>query len=312
MTSVSRKILDLVFELRNLTDSPATSVEAAEQEARQLAKIEAFVASGQPIHMILPAFPAKSPNPNKTVTHKPDYGEVLALERLNLLCARIASLHPAGAELTICSDGRVFSDVVHVADCAVDAYGLGIRRIIEERGLRHLSTYSLDDVFTTAGHDEMRQRLVSDFAESLEQVRARVKEDADHRQLFNGIHRFMFEDQMALQPERSKNWVREHAKGLAYEVIQRSNAWSRLVESKFPKALRLSIHPQPAHSAKIGVRLLPSSDRWRTPWHSVVVYDGKSFSLAPRAQAEAAGGVLTRAHGEYSYFVMPNHSEVAS
>ncbi|MNL31172.1 Pyoverdine/dityrosine biosynthesis protein [compost metagenome] len=199
--------------------------------------------------------------------------------------------------------------MVQVSDGSVDVYGREIRRIIDDLKLDNLKTFSLDDVFSAHNYNLMRDRLVAEFAESTDSLRARVKADDDAKLLFNGIHRFMFEDQSALFPEKTKNSLREHSKVLAYEVIRRSNAWSRLVENKFPEALRLSIHPQSVHSTKIGVRLMPSNDLWRTPWHSVTVFDGHDYFLTPREQAEAAGGVLSYADDKYPYYVL---STVAS
>ena len=312
-TTLSSQILDLVFEIRNLSEAltPTADDQHADQKNRdhQVAKIEAFIAKALPVHLILPAFPAKSPNPRKTVTNRPDYGEVLALTKLNKLCDRIAQIYSPWAYLTICSDGRVFSDVVQVSDGSVDVYGREIRGIIDDLKLDNLKTFSLDDVFSAHNYNLMRDRLVAEFAETTDSLRARVKADDDAKLLFNGIHRFMFEDQSALFPEKTKNSLREHSKVLAYEVIRRSNAWSRLVENKFPEALRLSIHPQSVHSTKIGVRLMPSNDRWRTPWHSVTVFDGHDYFLTPREQAEAAGGILSYADDKYPYYIL---STVAS
>lgn len=314
--SLSSQILDLVFEIRNLVRSTPDAEQEATLESKnrkfQLAKVEAFIAAGKPIHMILPAFPAKSPNPRKTVTSRPDYGEVLALKRLNDLCEGISAIYSPGACMTICSDGRVFSDVVQVTDTAVDIYGSEIKSIIAEHDLPNLDTFSLDDVFSSSDYDLMRTQLFAEFAEDVETLRARVKTDSDAKSMFNGIHRFMFEDQLALHPEKSKNGLKEFSKALAYEVIRRSNAWSRLVEKKFPESLRLSIHPQSATSPKIGVRLMPSNDVWRTPWHSVTVYNGKDYFLAPREEAEAAGGILTYANDKYPYYVLSQTTAAVS
>lgn len=309
--SLSEQILNLVFEIRNIIALPTEMDFRAEIQKttfQQLQKIDSFIHAGQPIHMILPAFPAKSPNPKKTVTHRPDYGEVLALKKLQHLCERIQKIYPLGAHITICSDGRVFSDVVEVSDGAVDVYGREIKEILKDHDLNHLSTFSLDDVFSSHNYDLMRQRLTAEFAEPVTDIRQRTQKDPEARSMFNGIHRFMFEDQTALYPEKSRTALREHAKDLAYEVIRRSNAWSRLVERKFSSSLRLSIHPQPLHSMKIGIRLLPSSDLWRTPWHSVTVFDGHDYYLAPRSQVEAAGGILTYAADKYPYYLLP-HSQ---
>jgi pyoverdine/dityrosine biosynthesis protein Dit1 len=255
---------------------------------------------------VLPAFPAKSPNPGKTLGSLPDYGEVLALRRLDETCARITQLYPPGACLTICSDGRVFSDLVLVSDRAVDEYGRGVAAIIADYGLKHLRTYSLDDAFTDhPSHDEMRRRLVQEHAESLAQLRDRIKQDAEALALFNGIHRFLFEDWQAVRPEAapSRTKMRLLTREVAQAVIRRSNAWSRLVEQRFPDGIRLSIHPQPLQSRKIGVRLLPSPDRWRTPWHAVTLFDGQAFSLVPRTTAEGLGAAISYADGKYPYYV---------
>ncbi len=308
--TISNSVLKLVYEMRNLSqkhflsenDSAAVQI----QEQLQIAKIQKFINQNDPIKMILPAFPAKSPNPKKTVSSRPDYGEVLALKRLNNLCCRISEIYSPGARLIICSDGRVFSDLVKVSDSAVDLYGREIRNIIEEHELSFLSTFSLEDIFSAHDYDWMRTRLVTEYAESIECLRARIKQEPEAKSLFNGIHRFMFEDQLYLSAGKSKSEIRELSKQLAYEVIQRSNAWSKLVEKKFAGALRLSIHPQSPLSNKIGVSLLASSDNWRTPWHSVTVFDGSEFYLSSREAAEAAGGKLSYAYHKYPYYLVQN------
>ncbi len=307
MRPSASQILNLLYEIRNVSHPIKMEDQNEEEPFReyQLAKIEKYMSEGSPIHMVLPAFPAKSPNPKKTLGTEPDLGEVLGLQKLNTLCDRIAEIYSPGAEITICSDGRVFSDVVLVKDNDVDTYGRVIRQIIDECGLKNLSTYSLEDVFAGTSYDEMRRLLTEEFAEDLEILRERTKSESDALALFNGIHRFMFEDQLVLFPERSKNQAREKAKGLAYEVIRRNNAWSRVVEKQFPQSLRLSIHPQSLRSTKIGVRLVDSNDLWRTPWHSVTVFDGRKYFLTPRSEAEALGAVLKYAEDKYPFYALP-------
>ena len=265
-------------------------------------RIEAFIRRGERIQLVLPAFPAKSSNPEKTLGILPDYGEVLALARLDRLCVQIQAVYEPGAELVICSDGRVFSDLVQVADEAVSAYTAEIQRIIDANGFSRLSTYNLDDLFPAGtGHDETRWALAETYGEPIPVLRERIAQDPDTRQLYNGIHRFLFEDLVVLHPELSRTKVRNWSGELAYQVIQRSNAWSNLVAERFPEAVRLSIHPQPLHSRKIGVRLVPSNNIWRTPWHSAVLFDGSRFSLVRRADAERMGARLVRSGG-FAYF----------
>jgi len=250
-------------------------------------------------HFVLPAFPAKSPNRQKTLGPLPDFAEVLGLRRLNEMC-RVQGR----SELTICSDGRVFSDLVQVEDGQVENYAQRIRDIIDEEGLERLHTFHLEDVFPGISYDEMRARLTREFAEPTETIREKVKTTDEYRLLFNGIHRFLFEDRLVLSPEKSRNQVREESKSVAYDVIQRSQAWSRLVEEYFPAAVRLSIHPQVKGSAKIPVQLVPSPDPWATPWHNVALFDGRGYRLVKRKVAEAMGARLTLAEGKYAFFQM--------
>lgn len=294
-------ILALLMERANplVTDGP---VKSAGVLTALRSKIERSVETGTAVEMVLPAFPAKSPNPEKTLGHLPDYGEVLALRKLDSLCRQIEALHTPGARLIICSDGRVFNDLVRVNDEDVNAYSLGIREILSSWGLDRLSTFDLDDVFQGFEFSEMRRALVHQFAEPVETIHRRTRQDPNHRSLFNGIHRFLFEDRVVMEPLKSRTSVREETKSVAYEVIQRSNAWSGLVQKQFPGAVRLSIHPQGADSEKLGVKLLPSRNVWRTPWHGVVVGEGERFELSTRRAAVESGAKLSRTDCGYGYF----------
>lgn len=64
----------------------------------------------EPIRMILPAFPFKSPNArDKVLGNMPDFGEELALSHLNGLCQNIADVYEPGAHVHISSDGLVYN-----------------------------------------------------------------------------------------------------------------------------------------------------------------------------------------------------------
>lgn len=64
----------------------------------------------EPVRLLLPGFPFKSPNAkDKVLGTLPDLGEELALSHLNGLCDNIASVYDHGAEVHICSDGLVYN-----------------------------------------------------------------------------------------------------------------------------------------------------------------------------------------------------------
>lgn len=75
--------------------------------------VEERVKRREPIRMILPAFPFKSPNVReKVLGTMPDFGEELALAHLNGLCENIAQVYEPGADVYISSDGLVYNGKV--------------------------------------------------------------------------------------------------------------------------------------------------------------------------------------------------------
>ena len=68
------------------------------------------VSRGEPIKMLLPGFPFKSPNArDKVLGVLPDLGEELALKHVNGLCENIKAVYERGAEMHITSDGLVYN-----------------------------------------------------------------------------------------------------------------------------------------------------------------------------------------------------------
>lgn len=296
--TIDERILALVYAYSN----SYTPAQEPLSHAENLRKIQRFIFRGEPVQFVLPAFPAKSPNRRKTLSPLPDLADLEGLRTLDRLAAQIRAVYSPGAHILICSDGRVFADVVQVSDLDVEDYKRGIERMISWYGMDSLGTYHLENVFGSVSFHTMREKLIAQYAEPLESVRARLPEDPSLRLMFNGIHRFLFEDQVALTPELSREKARTRSKIATYECIQRSNAWSRLVEDQFPLALRLSIHPQLPSSAKLGVQLVPASNHWATPWHNVLVTDGIRKQLMKREEAESLGATLKRSPEGYAYY----------
>ncbi|MCA9489496.1 MAG: L-tyrosine/L-tryptophan isonitrile synthase family protein [Myxococcales bacterium] len=288
--TVVERILEILFRRRRLFSGapwPATPAALALHRPR----IARAVAQGEPLHLVLPAFPAKSPSHAKTLGALPDLAEVLALRTLQALCDEVAAAHPPGAKLTIASDGHVFADLVEVPDRDVDAYQAAIGAIVAREELRSLDLFDLRDVYGTLPGDDARARLVERYALPVDELKARAAAHPRHASMFDGIHRFLFEDAVVLHPEVSRTQHRARTKDRAWEVIRRSDAWGALVAEAFPDAVRLSIHPQPEVSEKIGVHLVDTEDAWLTPWHACAVLTPDGARLMKRADAEAAGAV---------------------
>ncbi len=258
---------------------------------------------GDALVFLLPAFPAKSSNRRKTEGPAPDLGELLGLQNLERMCREIEAVYAPGARVVIASDGRVFRDLVMVSPEDLELYRQGIEAMIRDYGLSHLGSFSLEDAAELFG-ESPEKLVVERFAPRLEDVRELVRTDPEQRRMFDGIHRFMQEDLSFHHPELSRSQLEKRSKSLAYQVIQRSRAWDALLATRFPGTLRLSIHPYPMVHRKFGVKLVPGSDRWATPWHNVVVREGGRFTLRKRHEALSQGAVLRFFDGKLAFYAL--------
>ena len=308
-SDLARAILRIVYTKRRLTEHSCSDshhdVGCETCFALHQGTVLRHVQRGIPLRMVLPAFPAKSPNPRKVLGPLPDMAEQLALSYLEGICERIKLIYPPGAVLTICSDGRVFSDLVGVSDRDVSQYAFKLQAMLRRIGARSIDVLGLEDVFDDDDFDHVRTVLVERYGQPLDALRRSIKSSHSELALFNGIARFLFEDALDLNPGESRNAIRARCKDRAYRVIQRSHAWSNLIAARYPHALRLSIHPYPAHSKKIGIFLLDAADNWLTPWHGVALRIGDRFTLTKRKHAEELQARLVHdEEGRPHYFSM--------
>ncbi|UVL25203.1 isocyanide synthase family protein [Pseudomonas donghuensis] len=267
------QVLDCLFRRRSLAPGQDDELSAEVLEPH-LDKVLSAIEAGQRIEMVLPAFPGKSPNRQKTLSHLPDLAERHAIDELQHLCAEIQALYAPGALIHICSDGYVFSDLVRVPDAHVKAYTDEIQRYAEQHHPHSFALFDLKDAYPQLGClDSMREELMIEYGQSLIALGQRFQDEPHMMLMYCGIHRFLSEDYSGLAEfaGMSLNAVKKIAKPASQRVIQRSEAWSALLQARYPQCLRLSIHPQLAVSQKIGIRLVPTSDLWRTPWHSVAI-----------------------------------------
>jgi len=288
----ARVILERIFRHRRvLPDVPDAPTEAA--LALHLPRIASFMEKNEPIELVLPAFPAKAPNSKKVLGKLPDGAEWVALESLAQLLKEIQEAYAPGATLVICSDGHVFADAVNVSDEDIAAYRKSLEAMIAELGVPNIRIYGLEDAYALKSPSAAREHLFALYAMSVDDVRKRAAEEKIHAAQLDGIHRFMFEDEVANENSKlSRTQARKVTRERAYEVVRRSDAWGKLVDVQFPRSIRLSIHPQPDVSAKIGIPLIPTDDAWLTPWHGALVATPDGARLMRRADAEEQLGAV--------------------
>lgn len=301
-TRIAHKILSKIMMYRRISkiNKLCESRACSRCAAHHLNKIILAVKENQPVTFLLPSFPGKSPNPEKVLGYLPDYAEKLAIAFLQRLCLEIKQFYQPGIKIILCSDGRVFSDVVGMQEKHITAYKAELKRLIHTFNLVDLSIISLDDFYRRLSFSEMRSKMMKDYSESLEAIKSKIRRGAkanasdEARQaniLYRGITRFLYEDSVYSEQEKSNSALQKEARINAYEVIRRSNAWSNLIEKMYPLAVRLSIHPQSCGSKKLGIRLV-ENENWMTPWHGVAVDKDDGYVLMKRSEAHAMGADL--------------------
>jgi len=315
---MAKKILAEIMRYRRM---PPTAAICKEDNCPKclnihLPRICRAVADSKPLSLVMPAFPGKSPNLDKVLGHLPDQAERLALQFLGSLCQRIKQYYAPGIKIILCSDGRVFSDVVGMKESHVTAYQTQIDNLIDEMNLFDISTFNLDDCYHSLTFAQMRNELIDNYAHSLESIKLTVRAGAkstasldehEANRMYRGITRFLFEDSIHPKQTQSRTILQKESREKAYELIRRSNAWSALIAEHFPDAVRLSIHPQVCGSKKLGIRLI-QNELWMTPWHGVAVATKNGFILLKRSVAEALGAQLIyTAKGHPSHYQLQHH-----
>ncbi|HAT6348268.1 TPA: L-tyrosine/L-tryptophan isonitrile synthase family protein [Legionella pneumophila] len=309
---VAKRILAEVMIFRRVPETISLCGTGCQKCASpHLPKIISAVNKNEPVTFILPAFPGKSPNPEKVLGPLPDHAERLSLNFLGTLCRRIKTFYTPGIKMILCSDGRVFSDVVGMNESDVTAYQLELDRLIKEMSLADLSTFNLDYFYKDLHFVQMREELMKNYGQSLDFLKQKIRNGAkpsaspdeqEANRMYSGITRFLFEDAMHAGQTKSRTAIQKESRSKAYEVIRRSNAWSALISEHFPGAVRLSIHPQTCGSKKLGIRLI-GNESWMTPWHGVAVESKKGYVLLKRSEAEALGAkLICSSDGRHSHY----------
>jgi L-tyrosine isonitrile synthase len=309
---VSNAILDALFQRRRLLEDAAgpdaqssDSPSEVAERAPHLEKISALVNTRQPIDMILPAFPGKSPNRKKTLGYLPDLAERHSLANLHAMLQQIGAIYQPGAVIKICSDGFVFGDLVRIPDQRVKNYVDELQRHTTCCYGKEFDYFDLVDAYPDlTSMEARREEMLIEFAEPLRLVRQRCGDEREAAAMYCGITRFLYEDYLGLKDfaSWSKTRIQQHARTIAYRVIQRSNAWSELLARRFPHALRLSIHPQSRTSRKIGINMIATDDNWRTPWHSVAILHAEQIRLERRSEINEDRVILVFQHGRPSHY----------
>lgn len=251
-------------------------------------KVMSQLEKGEPVKMILPAFPWKSINKVDKVTGVlPDLGEELALARLNQMCEDIRTVYPMGGQVWLATDGLVFDDVVGIPDLETWTYSERLFQITQECGFdQNIRLLRVMDILGyTAGRkldwelyislaQRCRDHLMASYGRTEDEVRAMMREDSDTLLTYCGFIRFLESDlrySHIATTATSGQKYRKCVKKVAINMMIRAESFTKLLQSSYTDYVRLSIHPSTG-TVKLSIPLIitGTGEFPRTPWHSSI------------------------------------------
>ncbi|KAH7091290.1 Pyoverdine/dityrosine biosynthesis protein-domain-containing protein [Paraphoma chrysanthemicola] len=263
-----------------------------------LNRVFGYVDKNVPIQCALPAFPCKSPNPNKVGGIMPDLAEHIAMDVLHDFIKEVNTVYEPGATMWVINDGHVFSDCIGVDDEMIDTYDACMAAIFNQRfpnedtpvptikfkGLKNIFAADsegfrgLEKLLRDAhkmphpvktkltGEAELCRKLMLGIGgPDRNYIRQLITEqEPDALGLYRGQTRFMLEDLADIPSVKSMSGKQKKktAALVAEEMMSRNQAYSNLTELLLPNYVRLSIHAHNNAGPKFAVRLLPA-DRVR-------------------------------------------------
>ena len=280
---VSNDISERILAILESYLIPPTQAYIKTGRGRLLVKISSILQSGSDLELVIPAFPMKSPSPDKVLGAGPDLGEVLALAKLEALASDIAQIYPR-THLAIISDGVVYQDLVGVSEEHVIQYGKDVRALALEHGFRHLRFWSLDlllrrlgliDAGDVLNFAQLREKMLS-FLPQDPEIDRKIKEDVNVRNVYCGFLRFLeedlkYQDQMTELVSRTQR--KNRIKTIARQMMTRTESLTQLIQASCGNSVRLSIHGHNNQGPKYAIDLLAASESTTfltTPWHNVI------------------------------------------
>ncbi|KAI1361904.1 Pyoverdine/dityrosine biosynthesis protein-domain-containing protein [Xylaria arbuscula] len=320
IVDISRSILQVFFDYAlNKIDHSESGFERGCQNFVPV--VSRFVAEGKRVEACLPAFPFKSANKvYKVLGRLPDKAEELALDRLNTMCKRIEKIYPPGAQITIVSDGIVYSDLLSISDQDTWLYGEALRVMAAEKNFDCIGFSSEKDLLNFNLREEMREIIYVANCANFRRVLLNKYDnddiDIDHEIATNedtkltylGYKRFLESDLKHIFPRganRSGHAYTKDCKYIAKQMLIRGYAFAGAVRDTYPNHLRLSIHESIGAVAKISVSLLNTRTGFTTPWHCSVAQlaDGEWISAPMGEFLKNSRLELVQVDGVPSHFV---------
>jgi len=218
----------------------------------------------QPLIFAMPSFPFKSPSRAKTLSDYADRTEEESLHFLKFLMKQAEKHFKGDLKLKIFSDGLFFGPIKGVPNNTIINYSNDIKSIIGKDN-HQIQMITLDELYPL-DYAQKAKSIIEINSDPIEKIKQHVRDGGIITNSFNGIHRFYAEEIKGQKPGLSRSQCEKEGKNRAYQVIRGAQAVNNWISEIEPTGIRLSVHPQPLISEKIGIPLTSRAQNI-TPWH---------------------------------------------
>lgn len=295
----SEQIIE-VFQSFKMAPGPDDAF-AEKGYAAMVRKMAPHIACNLPVKFSMLGYPFKSMNTRDIALGPlPDLGEQLSLQQFGRFVSAIKDVYPAGAEISIISDGHAFNDVYGTPDREVHEYAERCKDMSKHLPINWYDMFSFYPKSMTA--QSIREAIMSEYGIAAEELEKRILYDVNVNHVYRSIMRFMREG-LEIKPFSSSTQRQKQAKIMARELMFRNEAYSKLIQTNFSDHVRLSMHQSNNDGTKYSFQLIPSPDARLSPWMSAVLlrkYAGPT--TIHRKDAEEAGHELVYQNGQPFYF----------
>lgn len=287
-----------VFEMFRMAPSAIDQYEQV-GKGRLSNRILNFIEKQQPVKFSMLGYPFKSSNTrDKVLGYLPDAAEEKSFENFANFGRIVKQIYTPGIEMSIISDGYIFSDVFGVDDDKVKSYNETVREMAK---VAPVVMYDGMDFFKGNSLYEMREHVITNFGPTKEELQKRILTDLNVNELYRGMIIFMQEEN-ATKAFPSNSQREKAAKVLAREAMVRNEAYSTLIQHEFADHIRLSMHNSTNDGTKYSIKLLAGNSKY-SPWHSaLVVKNDTTFETMHRIDAQNAGYELVLVNNQPYYF----------
>ena len=277
--SVAESVLDVLL----LPQHCRSPEEHVRDQPAVTEKVEASVAAGEPVRVVIPSFPGRAYNPLTHQRVQPDLSEAYAFALLHRLSLHVKTVYEPGVHFVILLDGKAYNPFYGYTVEAEHQYPRDLQAIADALGVREtISIVDLQDLVDERAEEfaAVREDVLPEIEEHwndednafrdelIETMRLGTNTVAIHAALVQLV-KWSDRGDVAdlIDAMRAAVDERARATAFAYMVFLVTIKRMDLIASVFPDAVRGTVHPKPGQYSP----LLVHPTTTVAPWHGAAV-----------------------------------------